>query len=923
MCDIYNRFEHAHFLLEKYFVSDPYVLPVNRSSKKTLLTVRERVVLHLLSYQRYQQDSDAPAVITQEGIADAIDIGRNNVSKVVNSLAEESIIEVHTKHVKGYASVKKVYFLTAGGYQKALELKAEIERTPITIIDFDGKVHEDNMGKLSLYLPKRYAFLDLALGVSRGRFDCSAFHEGKVKADRRFVDYTDRKPTVRVFFGRQKELQSLSEFLDSPNARLMAVCGIPGIGKTTLLAKFVQDIRDQRNVFWYRVHEWVNLRILLTPIAEFLSQLGKKGLERYLSRTENPSIGEVSTILDMELRDIPTVFIIDDVHKADRSVQDFLTAMVGVLEGLEHVSLICTSREIPSFYSRSQVFKGLVVELMMEGLDMDSSLRLMRNRELPEADLLDIYRATRGHPLFLELVDSPRSALGKNVRMFIEQEVYSKLDITERRILDIASVFRYPVLVDAFFTIEEEIAKDLGVVQKEMEYKDYLVDYDTIDVLLSKSLMHESVGRMIGMHDLLRDFFYSRLSPRQRITYHKAASRYYLQDTSAPAHVEALYHCLMAKEYSTAIRIAAGNGRDIISKGYGLPFAPLLTSLQSQCDNIDRSEKMELLLLEGDILEVRGEWDRAISRFEEIVRLCEPDHDRRLLAEVNRRIGVIHLRRSEFEKAEDYLVRSLGLAEEVKDPHTLVETYYDLGGVLQSRGRHQDAMAAFKRSMELAQKSLDDIGLGMALYGIGRVYSTTLDHQQAIRYKKEALEVLERTGDVDNIARICIGVGTSLAEVFNFSEAAKYHERAVEMGRTSGNLELQGYALRNAVVVYVEMDELEKAKEYISQATKIFQKLDNPILIADMHLMQGYIYNKKMEWEWAKEEFADALGTIRRMDAPLLLGRWLYEIAQQFIKSGDKDGAKGLLQEALQISTAGAAENLKREVELALANISV
>ncbi len=895
---------------------------MNRSSRKALLTVRERVILHLLAYQRYLQDSDAPAAITQEGIADAVEVGRNNVSKIVNTMHDEGIIEVQTKHVKGFASVKKVYFLTPSGYQDALNLKVEIERTRINIIDFDGKVHEDEMGKLSLYLPKRYAFLDLALGVSRGSFDCSSFHEGKVKEERRFVDYTDRKPTVRTFYGRQKELQELNEFLESNTARIMVVCGIPGIGKTTLLAKFVQDIREQRHVYWYRVHEWVNLKILLTPIAEFLSQLGKKGLERYLSRTEGPSVGEVCAILEMDLRELPTVFIIDDVQKGDRTVQEFLAAMVSVLESINHVTLICTSREIPSFYSRAAVFKGLVRELMLEGLDVESSFRLMRSRELPENELMDIYRATRGHPLFLELVDGPRSALGKNVRMFIEQEVYSKLDITERRIMDIASVFRYPVLVDAFFTMEEEIAKDLGVVQKEMEYKDYLVDYDTIDSLLSKSLLLESLGRMIGMHDLLRDFFYSRLSPRQRITYHKAASRYYLQDTSAPAHVEALYHCLMAKEYSTAVRIAASNGREIISKGYSLPFAPLLTSLRTQCDNIERSEKMELLLLEGDILEVRGEWDQAISRFEEIIGLSDKDKDRRLLAEVNRRLGVIYLRRSDFDKAEDYLVRSLGLAEDIKDPHALVETYYDLGGVLQNRGRHQDAMAAFRRSMELAQQTVDDIGLGMALYGIGRVYSSLIDHQQAIKYKKEALEVIERTGDVDNIARICIGLGTSLAEVHNYSEAVKYHERAVEMGRTSGNLELQGYALRNAVVVYVEMDELEQAQEYINQASKIFEKLGNHVLMADMHLMRGYIYNKKMEWEWAKVEFADALETIRRQDAPLLLGRWLYEIAQQFIKNGDKEGASGLLREALELTTHGSAENLKKEVEQALASIA-
>jgi tetratricopeptide (TPR) repeat protein len=367
----------------------------------------------------------------------------------------------------------------------------------------------------------------------------------------------------------------------------------------------------------------------------------------------------------------------------------------------------------------------------------------MRGRELPEPDLVDIYKATRGHPLFLELVDNPRSALGKNVRMFIEQEVYSKLDVTERRILEIASIFRYPVMVDAFFTMEEEIAKEYGTVQKELDYKDYLVDYDTLDSLLAKSLVVESVGRMIGMHDLLRDFFYSRLNPRQRLSYHKAASRYYLTDTSAPANVEAMYHCLMAKEYSMAVRIAASKGREVISKGYGLPFAPLLASLRAQCDNIDRSEKIELLLLEGDILEVRGEWQQAITRFEEVATLADVEKDRRVLAEVNRRIGVVHIRWSNYEKAEDYLARSLRLADGVVDPHAQAETYYDMGGVLRSRGRYEEALAFFQRSKDLAQTNLDDNILGKALYGMGQVYSALMDHSQAIRYKKEALGIIE------------------------------------------------------------------------------------------------------------------------------------------------------------------------------------
>jgi hypothetical protein len=332
--------------------------------------MRERVILHLLGYHKYLQDSDAPAALTQEGIADAVDVGRNNVSKVANSLVEEGVAEVYTKHVKGFPSVKKVYFLTQKGYLGALELKADLERTKIIIIDFDGKAHEEEIGKLSLFLPKRYGFLELASGVSRGRFDCASFHEGKVKEERRFVDYTNRKPTIRNFYGRQKELDKLASFLDTDYAKVMVVHGIPGIGKTTLIAKFVQDIREHRNVYWYRVHEWVTLKILLTPIAEFLSQLGRKGLERYVSRTESPSVGEVCSLLEIDLKDLPTVFIIDDVQKADPSIQEFLTALMGVLETLNLVSIICTSREIPSFYTRSAVFKGQVWELTLEGLDM-------------------------------------------------------------------------------------------------------------------------------------------------------------------------------------------------------------------------------------------------------------------------------------------------------------------------------------------------------------------------------------------------------------------------------------------------------------------------------------------------------------------------------------------------------------------------
>lgn len=893
-----------------------------RAGKKTLLTVREKVILHILSYHRFIYDADAPAAATQEGIAEAVDVGRNNISKTVNALAKDGLVEIHTKHVKGFPTVKKVYFLTPVGFQAALDLKAEIESIPIKVTDFDGKVHKDIVGKLGVYLPGRYTFLEMVMGVEHGKFDCASFHESRIKAERRYVDYTDRKPAVRNFYGRSEEMKLLSQFINSKTAKVMVVVGIPGMGKTTLIAKFVQDIRDERNLFWYRVHEWVTLKLLLAPLAEFLSQLGRKGLESYLSRNDVPQVGEVTVLLETELKDLSAVIVLDDVQKADPSVDAFLSAIVAVLENLPQVYVICTSREIPSFYSRTAVFKGSVVELMLDGLDKESSFRLLRSRDISEKGLMDIYLATKGHPLFLELVDNPRSALGKNVRMFIEQEVLSKLDFTERRILEVASIFRYPVLIEAFFTMEEEISKQLDGTSKELSYNDYLVDYDTMDSLLSKSLMHESVGRMVGMHDLLRDFFYSRLTPRQRVSYHSAACRYYLQNSSAPSHVEALYHALKAQEHDMAIRIAASHGRDIIAKGYGLPFAPLLSELQAAAPGMGKGERLELLMLEGEVLDVQGEWDRAIGRYEEADRLADPAADQRVLAEIGWRVGLIHLRRSNLERAEDCFNRSLEQATAIDDKHTLVNVHYGLGGIMQDRGRMHEALAEYQRSHDLARSIGDHASIGRALYGIGRIYTGMMEHPQALKAKKEALEEVERTGDVDEIARVCIGIGVTLGDMGDHAEAAKYHERAVEMGRKSGNMFLKGYATRNLASTLIEMGDLSQAEGMLEPVAEVFRKLNNPHLAADVHLMRGYIHSRKRNWEWAKGEFNAALDIVRPMSMPLVLGRWLFEISKEYISNGDREGAGELLAEALRLSSGGEAENLRKEVQVALERMS-
>ncbi len=888
---------------------------MNHIPGRSLLTVKERVFLHLLFQQRFVMDSDSPKSVTQEGVAKAVDVGRNNVAKVLAEMGKEGTVDTFTRHVKGLPSVRKVYFLSAKGSEKAKAVKQDVESTVVDIIDLQGKHLKDEIGRLGNYLPKRYDLLELVNGIVQGSIDCRSFHENRMREERRYVDFTDKKPAVRAFFGREREMEVLSGLLTSDTKRMVVINGIPGIGKTTLLAKFAQLVRESTNVFWYKVHEWANLKALLRPLAEFLSQMGRRNLEWYLNQTEAPLVGEATHILETDLKDVSVLLIFDDVHKAEPSVLEFLGALLTIMEGMENVRAVCTARALPTFYSRSAIFRGSVEELNLEGLDRESSVQMMRSRGLSPADVEEVFRVTSGHPLFLELIDDPKLALGKNIRIFIEQEVFSRLDVAERKIMSIAAVFRYPVLIDAFFIMEEEIHLAAGVDKVELEGTDYAVSYEAVDSLLSKSIIYESVGRLIGMHDLLREFSLSRLTPRQRRVYHRAAARYYLQDGSAPARVEGLYHSLMASDVQTAVSIAAGDGRSIINKGYATQFAPLLDRLLRDMDGMERKDLVEISLLQGEVLYLQGEWDRALEVLGSLKRSSSIGLDARVIGEVSRMIGVIHLNRGEYDVAWGMLSESMEISVHNSDLPTQADVLYDMGGLLERRGRTTDAIEIFERARKIALDLADDLALGKALYGIGRAYSTLEDYDSAIRYKEQALAVLERRGDTNMMAKACISIGNDLCSLGQNQKGLVYLDRAQELANSVGDLSTVGHALANMTGCRLVQGQLEEAERMALRCLPISTKLNDPLMASMLHFYLGYVRSKMGDRPSAEADFDKALELLREHDSPVRLGQLLIEIAKICLENEDREQAMTLLGEAHGIAERLGHQRLREQVQ--------
>jgi len=95
------------------------------------VTVNERILLHLMRYQRNTDDFEVPFDLTQYGIAHYIGIQQKHIPRAVKKLKEQGLLEERISHIKMSPRKQKVYFLNPKGFEFATNLKAHILEDPI------------------------------------------------------------------------------------------------------------------------------------------------------------------------------------------------------------------------------------------------------------------------------------------------------------------------------------------------------------------------------------------------------------------------------------------------------------------------------------------------------------------------------------------------------------------------------------------------------------------------------------------------------------------------------------------------------------------------------------------------------------------------------------------------------------------------
>ena len=255
-------------------------------------------------------------------------------------------------------------------------------------------------------------------------------------------------PSVKEFVGRVSELNSLK----NANERIIVVTGISGVGKTSLVAKFVNDYVDEPK-YWYTINDLDYAEIFAWKLALFLDSLGYSDAIEYISSNSRDLAG-IARFLAMGLNSKGVILIIDDYHKCrDKRLR---TLLASIASSIENCKLIIISRVKPV-----EIVAGKpTLEIKLEGLRFEEAYEYAKSKGLniDHRAFTEIYIATQGHPLLLNIVariarsegiDKALSMVLKgNIQASIRRSVLSSLTPQEREVFKALSCFDEPLPLD-------------------------------------------------------------------------------------------------------------------------------------------------------------------------------------------------------------------------------------------------------------------------------------------------------------------------------------------------------------------------------------------------------------------------------------------------------------------------------------------
>jgi class 3 adenylate cyclase/tetratricopeptide (TPR) repeat protein len=546
---------------------------------------------------------------------------------------------------------------------------------------------------------------------------------------------------------------------------LFTILGAAGVGKSRLVAEFVDDLGGQPLVVSGRclpygegITFWPLLEVLRTLFGE--DELMPKIATRLaddenaalianrvaaavgLAESEGPgdeTFWGVRKLFEALARDRPLVVVFDDVHWGEAS---FLDLVEHIADWSRDASILLACLARPELLDARPAWAGgkfNSTSVLLEPLDDDDSRRLIDNllgrAELAEDVRLRVAAAAEGNPLFVE----------EMLSMLIDDGLLERRNGDWIATADLGD-FSVPPTIQALLAARlerlapaERAVAERASVEGKVFHRGAVVELspndaretvgERLQALVRKELVRPDHAQFAGedafrfRHLLIRDAAYGAMPKELRAELHeafaawleRAAGRRILEyEEILGYHLEQAYRFRVelapVDDAARALADSAGErlasaGRRALSRG----DAPAAVTLLERAGNLltDGPGRAETLADLGEACRVGGDLAKADRALTEAIALAE-DQDSRRLAMLARlrhtHVTLLRGSRGLFEPGQ-LAQEAIGVFEELDDDTGLAEAWHLSAQVQWWLGQATTGRRAFERALEYARRA--------------------------------------------------------------------------------------------------------------------------------------------------------------------------------------------------------------------------
>jgi ATP/maltotriose-dependent transcriptional regulator MalT len=556
-------------------------------------------------------------------------------------------------------------------------------------------------------------------------------------------------------------LQSQFEDVVEGEGRCVFVSGEAGIGKTSLIKAFCNEVKNRCNIYQGICDALFTPRPL-APLYDVLLQLGKSIPESNIDSTNRTAF---FTNFYQELSDRTEVNLVvfEDIHWADEATLDFIKFFARRISQLKCLFILT--------YRDTEIHSSHPLRNIMGQLNPDSFTRIELQPLSKQAvgkmaeergyNGEDVYRITTGNPFYVtEILASYSEGVPDNIKDSI-LSVYNKMNEKAKDVWQILSVL--PTAFEMNY-LDKMDASYLPAVQNCIDSKILVVDKE----------------RILFKHELYRRTIESSLSPLARIALNKKILDLLLEsfeENDAPERI--IHHAKNANEYDLVVKYAPMAARQAASVGAHVEAARLyLTAIEYYQDN---DEDTLLQFYESYAYEcyLTNQPKEAIIYTNRALDIWKKKNDIEKIGNSMRLLSRLWWWSGNWHRAENFAKEAIEVLESEPSSKAKAMAYSNLAQLKMLTEKLDECLYWGEKAIAIARELNDEETLSHALNNVGTVQMTQGSMEKGNELLQQSLAIALKNSYNEHAARAYTNLGCNSVMLKNYKEAEKFFEEGI------------------------------------------------------------------------------------------------------------------------------------------------